>query len=293
MSWIVWATLGYLMNAVALATDKALLARRSVGNPAVYTLSISALGLLVLLLIPFGFSWPGFAYVWYALGSGLAFTLGLWLLFVVLERGEASRVPAFVGALSPVFVFSAAYFFLGERLVITEVFAFALLCLGGFTMVGGPGGLSMRYKFFAIVAAASFGLAAVCLKLAFLGSTFVTGLILTRLSGFAASLLLLLIPGTWAAFRQGVGHSQGGARFAFIGGQVAGAASGLLNNYAITIASVTLVNALQGVQYVFLLIISLVVSAHFPALFKEQFSGGVAWRKLIGTLAIGFGLWLL
>ena len=293
MGWIAWATIGYFFNALAIAVDKALLGRREVASPAAYTITISSLGLLVLVLIPFGFAYQGLAPALVGLASGFAFTLGLWLMFTVLKLGEASRVPAFIGTLSPLFVFALSFVLIAERLSPLGVLAFLLLVAGGFFMVGGKGGLNKRQVWLSVASATAFGLAYVLLKVTFLETQFVSALVWTRVGGFASSLLLLFIPGTWQAFRSGVRQSGSGVKASFIGGQLSGAVAGLINSYAISLASVTLVNALQGVQYVFLLGMAALVSFRFPQLFRDEFSGSVLWRKVIGTVALVLGLWLL
>lgn len=293
MTWLWWATIGYFLNAVATVTDKALLGRREIKDPAAYTLFISALGLLVIVLAPWGLEIPSTRAIVWGLLSGTAFTLGLWLMFNVLKVGEASRVPAFIGSLSPVFIFILAWLWLGERFSSLQFIAFILLVLGGFLMVGGAGGLKKRPFWLAIAASLAFALAYVWIKFTFLETNYISGLIWTRLGGFASSLLLFFIPGTWRAWRNSVKQSTGGVKLVFIAGQASGALSGLLISYAITLTSVTLVNALQGLQYVFLLIMSVVISSHWPQFFHDEFSGRVLWRKLFGVVAIGAGLWLL
>ncbi len=285
-----WATAGYFLNAVAVAVDKALLGRRELASPAAYTLTISALGLFVLVLVPFGFELGEPHSILWGVLSGCAFTLGLWLMFMVLKHGEASRVPAFIGALGPVFVFMFSYVVLGERLTAAGVAAFILLVAGGFLMVGGKGGLSGRHLWLAVASAAVFGVAYVLLKLTFEQATFVTALVWSRLGAFVFSLLLLLVPGTWQAFRAGIKDSGNGVKTSFIGGQLSGAVAGLMNSYAVSMASVTLVNALQGVQYVFLRGMAIVVSVSFPQFFRDEFTGNVLWRKLAGTVIIVAGL---
>jgi drug/metabolite transporter (DMT)-like permease len=160
-------------------------------------------------------------------------------------------------------------------------------------MVGGAGGLKKRPLWLAVVASLAFALAYVWIKFTFLETNYISGLIWSRLGGFASSLLLFFIPGTWRAWRNSVKQSSGGVKLVFMAGQASGALSGLLISYAITLTSVTLVNALQGLQYVFLLIMSVIVSSRFPQFFHDEFSGRVLWRKLFGVVTIGLGLWLL
>jgi drug/metabolite transporter (DMT)-like permease len=293
MTWLWWATIGYFLNAVAIVIDKTLLGRREIKDPAAYTLFISALGLLVIVLAPWGLEIPSTRALMWGLLSGTAFTLGLWLMFNVLKVGEASRVPAFIGSLSPVFIFILAWLWLGEHLSGLQFIAFLFLVLGGFLMVGGAGGLKKRPLLLAIAASLAFALAYVWIKFTFLETNYISGLIWTRFGGFASSLLLFFIPGTWRAWRNSIKQSTGGVKLVFIAGQTSGALSGLLISYAITLTSVTLVNALQGLQYVFLLIMSVLISSHWPQFFHDEFSGHVLWRKLFGVGAIGAGLWLL
>ncbi len=293
MSWLWWVTLGYLLNALTLVVDKALLARKEIKDPAVYTLSISLLGALVLVLAPWGLTWPSAQVLALGFTSGFCFSLALWLMFMVLKVGEASRVPAFIGSLSPMFVFLFSAVLSGERLSALEVVAFAFLVFGGLLMVGGHGGLKHRPLLLAALSAAIFALAYVTLKLTFEHTNFISGLIWSRLGALLASLLLLAIPGTYRRWRQSMGQSTNGLKLVFLGGQISAALSGLFITYAITKQSVTLVNALQGLQYVFLLGLAVLVSWRYPEFFRDEFSGRTLARKVLGTVAIGVGLWLV
>ena len=51
-------------------------------------------------------------------------------------------------------------------------------------------------------------------------------------------------------------------------------------------------NALQGVQYLFLFVIILLISNKFPKMLNEQLGGGVLLQKLIGTVMVCLGLYL-
>lgn len=293
MSWITWAAIGYFFNSIVAIVDKSLLGQKRMDNPAVYTFAIACLGLLALFLIPFGWENPTLRGWIFGLLSGVCFTVALYIMFTVLKTGEASRVPAYIGSLNPIFVFAASLLFIGERLEIWQLAAFLVLVMGGFLMVGGPGGLNRQAIILATSSSIVFGLAFVFLKLTFFEASFVTGLVVSRFGAFLCGLLLLFVPGTWDSFGHMVGQTSGGLKLSFLGGQASGALAGVLNSYAVSLASVTLVEALQGIQYVFILILAITVSYKWPQLLREEFSKAVLVRKILGTILIGGGLWWL
>lgn len=67
----------------------------------------------------------------------------------------------------------------------------------------------------------------------------------------------------------------------------------ILQNYAINLGSVTLVNALQGTQYLFLLGLAALVSRYYPRLWKEEYSRVTLTQRLAGMGLVGLGLILL
>lgn len=291
--WLLWAIFGYILNAIALAVDKILLTSKQIKNPAVYTVMVSILGLLVLVLTPFGLEFNNSNVVWLGLASGAMFTLGLWLMFTILKTGEASRVPALIGSWSPIFVLILAFIGLGERLSIFELASFALLFLGGLLITRGKGGLKGFNIVLALGAAFCFAVSVVWLKGTLNSTNFVSSLIWNRLGAVVASLPLLFLPGVASEFKSGLTGSKQSFKWVLLGGQAAGALSGIIVSYAISLTSVSLVNALQGVQYVFLLILAFTLSRFHPKWMKEEFSRDVVWHKIQAIILIIAGLWLL
>ena len=72
-----------------------------------------------------------------------------------------------------------------------------------------------------------------------------------------------------------------------------GTGGGLMQNYAIAIGSVTIVSALQGVQFVFVLILSVIFSVYFPKVIKETITIPILLQKLFAIILISLGLYLL
>jgi hypothetical protein len=67
----------------------------------------------------------------------------------------------------------------------------------------------------------------------------------------------------------------------------------IMLNWAISLGNVALINALQGVQYIFLLIIVLFLSTKFPKIMREETGGGILFQKIIGAALLAIGLYML
>jgi len=75
-----------------------------------------------------------------------------------------------------------------------------------------------------------------------------------------------------------------------------GAGANILQNWAIALAPlafVAVISALQGVQYVFLLIFAVLLSLKSPQILKEEISRKILFQKVIAILLIAGGLTLL
>ena len=214
--------------------------------------------------------------------------------------GEISRIAPIVGGAIPLFTLFFSYFFLAERLTGHQLVAFFLLVIGGVIMLWPRktkpalvrASLSKRL-FLALLAALFFAGSFVLSKFIFTEQAFVNGFIWIRIGGFLGAWLLLF----WPTTRQAIFKSSRTIKLK-VGGLVAAnkglsALSFLLLNYAISLGSVTLVNALQGVQYAFLLMIALFLSKKFPQIIKEQITNGVIIGKVTAICLIALGLAIL
>jgi hypothetical protein len=72
-----------------------------------------------------------------------------------------------------------------------------------------------------------------------------------------------------------------------------GSIGGFLQNYAVSLGSVSVVNALQGLQFVFLLILTSLVSIYYPKVLKENITANTITLKLCAIGVISCGLFLL
>ena len=311
MSWVGVALLAHFINAIVFTVDKSLLSSGNsvVGNPAKYAALSGLVAAGAAVVLPFGFALPNQFVVAWSLAAGLAWILALWLFFVALKEGESSRVVPLAGSAVPVFTLVIAAIFLGEALTGQQLWAVAALIAGGALLsiefVG-----TTRLPKHVLLAAVGSGLAFATYFVIVDGiyerfGPFVSAFAYSRLGvGFVALLLLIWVlknergasskPGTRKATKR-LSFTRAGIIIsaAFVGSKVLAAVALILQNYAISLGSVSVVNALQGTQYAFLLVLAFIISHQFPKLFREEVGRVALGQKIAGIAVIGLGLVLL
>ncbi|MEK7168073.1 MAG: EamA family transporter [Patescibacteria group bacterium] len=293
MTWLLIAIFAYFLNAVAVTVDKFLIEKK-IPNPAVYAFFISVLSLLAVVIAPFGFHLYSFNQIIIALLAGILFAFALLFMFKALSRNEASRISPFMGGLQPIFIFILAFFFLGEALAPNAFLAFILIILGTVVISWQKGKMDKTSYLFALISTLLFAVSYTVNKYAFVNQDFISGFVWTRIGAFLGALLIILPPKNLKAVIKEFKKPKKGARPLFLIGQICGALSFILINYVIAISpSVAVVNALQGLQYVFLLLIVLFLAKKFPKILEEKFALKVLIQKIIAIALLLIGLILL
>jgi len=297
--WLIIIIITYLLNAVATVIDKFLLSWR-VPNPAVYTFFISVLSLLGLVLIPFGFVWAGNQLALIALITGVIFVFAYLFMFKALSGNEASRVTPFMGGLQPIAVFILAWIFLAEKLSGWNLLAFILLISGTIILAWQQEAtikkqvISRRSYWYALIATLLFALAYTLNKFIFNSTGFITGFILVRIGTALGALLLLIKTQNLKDIIKEIKKPSQKTGGLFLLGQTCGALSFILFSYAIAIySSVAIINASRGLEYVFLLIIVLILARKYPKILKEKMTPLIITQKIIAILFIILGLAVL
>lgn len=299
MLWLIVAILSYLILAVAFLVDKYLLVG-SISNPKVYTFYVGVSGILILALIPFvGFSIPGAWQVFLSITCGIFFTGGLFWFYKALQLFEPSRVVPAVGGILPVFSFLLILIFSKGKAIFApfDYIAFVLLILGS-VLVTYKKSQKISLKCFLIssVAAVLFAFYVVLAKYVYMGQSFWSGLIWIRIGGFLAALGFLLTREVRSELFKAKPGLRGKTAILFLSNQAAGAGGNILQSWAIALAPlvyVATINALAGIQYVFLFIFSIALSLKLPNILKEEISGEVIFQKIAAILLIGGGLLIL
>jgi drug/metabolite transporter (DMT)-like permease len=308
--WAIFAIGAYFLLAVNGVADKFLLTK-AVKHPIAYAFYVGITGPLTFLLAVFGiignyfhigflsneftllFLTPGQTLV--AIIGGICFPFALYFSYKAIQQTSISRIMPIQGGLVPVFTLTLAYFILGERLDEKHFIAFAFLVLGAVLISFKKKRGQWHAIAFgnAVISSFLFAASLTLEKYAFNHSNFSSGLIWTRLGFFVASVSFLAFPKSREYIFNAPKETTAGNKFVYLAARVTGGASGYLQNFAIRIGSVTMVNALQGTQYMFILLFTSVLSVKFPKILKEDVSSQKIVQKLISVVLIGIGLYLM
>lgn len=299
MSWLSAALISYLILAIVFLIDKHLLTG-SVSSPKVYAFYSGIWGLSILLIIPFvGFSVPQSSQIILSFLAGIFFIHGLFWFYKALQLFEPSRIVPTIGGLLPLFTAGLAYIISrGQETLSQSDFLAFILLISGSVLIACERSKKISLKSFriSVIAALFFAFHFVLAKYVYLRQPFWSGYIWIRIGAFFAALYFLLFSADVKEeiFKQGkiIPRSAG----LYFLGQGLGGGANILQNWAVALsplAYVAFINALQGVQYAFLLIFTIFLSLKFPKILKEKISKAILIQKIIAILLIGGGLFLL
>jgi drug/metabolite transporter (DMT)-like permease len=307
MTWFWISITAYILLAFASLTDKFLL--NKIRNNWSYTVFVCLAGGIVILAAPWFLRWLGVKEFLLVIISGITFILALYSLYVALSRGEASRTLVMVGSFTP--VFSLLFSLLsGENFSGQQIMGMIFLITGALAIAfikpehnffhrlfGNSQNKVGRQAFWFSLASALF------YSFYFLGSKyvydsvgFINGFIWVRVvivviivSSFVFPSLRHLVLSDVKNMRRGNGNNP----FLMIFNQVVGASGFILQNFAISLGSVAVINSLQGFQYGFLVVSTSILSRFFPKIFPRSHSF-VSWlKKGAAIVLVSVGLYLI
>ncbi|MDP2918438.1 MAG: DMT family transporter [bacterium] len=292
--WLFFVITAHLLSAIVFVADKYILARE-VKSPIVYAFYNGILSVFVFLLLPYVANFPERWVIWPALASGVSFGLALIFFYRAILKNSTGRIIPLIGTLVPIFTFFLSHIFLAEKLSRNQFIAFYLLILGGILITAEQKRRNLFSRqgiVYGLLAAFLFAISFVMAKYTYEHAPFWTGFIWTRIGAIILALSIFLIPRYRRQIKSAPKRAGIKVGASYLAVRSFSAVSFILLNYAIAIASVAIVNALQGVQYVFLMIIAIVLSKKLPALFASEFKDRMA-QRIIAIVLITFGLAIL
>lgn len=282
MSWLLLATVAQFLNAAVAILDKYIVTDEKVlPKPFVYAF-YSCLFAGVWLLI-YGASVlpisvpgvpllqhveePSLAVVALAFLAAYSFFIGLVSLYSALKAADASDVMPVVGAVAAVASFGMAHFLLDQRLAPNFIYGIILLAAGTF--------LVSRYRFSKTIAFNTlhagifFALNAIAMKGLFNITSFDNGFFWSRVALVLFALTMLLVPGYFALIKEGTKKAGKRAGILIPLNKIVAGIAGIMLLKATALGEVTVVQALDGLKFVFILLIAIVLGYKLPTACRE------------------------
>ncbi|TXH08281.1 MAG: hypothetical protein E6Q06_00345 [Candidatus Moraniibacteriota bacterium] len=301
MHWLTFALAGYFFNAVTAIFDKFLLAGR-IKEPVVYAFFVSILSLFAIVLVPFGYQpIPWQTSVVFVI-SGMLFLYGLVAFYNAVKRSEISRVAPLVGITISVIAGVASLAF-GPAAYVTlspgHFFSLLLLLAGAFLIAFDlPLKENDALMKSTLLSGALMALSLLFLKTGYRNADFVNGLLWSRLGFIVGGFSLFIIPEYRRIILENTRTLSSSNRrdvstgALFILNKIFGAAASFLLTYAAFLGPVTFIQALNGVQYAFVLVLTIPLAMRFPKIFEEKLYFWDWFQKGIAIIFIALGMWL-
>lgn len=303
MSWLAITLLAYFLLALEIILDKFLLSSRRVSHPVLYTFYSAATGLFALVFVPFGFHFLGCIEIFYYLAGGIVFIYGMAAFFSAIAESEASRVAPVIGAVVPITILFLSLIFLNERFAGKEILGFFLLIFGGLFI-----SLDFKQKFRlfsgfkkSVVAGILLATAATIFKGLYNHDNFINVYVWTRIGAFCGALFFFLVPrwrkiifASLLKFKKPEKENQRSGAL-YVISRVLGGSGSILKEKATSFAaaSVTFVNALVSIEYVFVFVLGVGFSIWFPEVFKEKKDWKTVAQKIASIFIITAGIALM
>jgi hypothetical protein len=325
--WLSLAILSYILLAVSAFLDKYILGG-PLPSPKMYSFYTGTFSLAVVLLVPIGLLCslggvpflenifpdpselvliPNIFLIALSFAAGSVFLLALYLYYKGVIEFEVSRIGPIVGAINPLFTLAFIYLFtliplnLGferETLTFYKFLALSFLILGSLALsLQKERAATLRSLKISFLASLFFGLAFVLIKTVYNFLPFWTGFIWIRIGTFIAALVFFFSPEVRAkVFTKKRNFAVKKVAYPFFFGKVSGALATILQNGSIFLAPaifLPIINALSGVQYVFLILLAFLFFFKFPHILKEEISKKVLVQKTLAVWFIVMGLLFL
>ncbi len=253
-----------------------------------YTFWLGILGLLSILLIPFGASIGApINYIAVSLLAGVLFIGAMYFFYLAIFGGETSSEAVFIAALAPVCTFLASWLIAGYTLDTLRTITFLLLVLGGLILFfSQAGGVKIKTLGFAVASAVFFGLSYTLTKISFNQLGFLTGFMWIKLGGAAAVIAFLLIPKWKSQIFAREGQMRFQRPFVYFLNRIYAGAGSIILYYAASLGPIQLVDATEPIKYIFVFIGGWL-------LLKEVFKGWALAGKIIAFVFIALGIIIL
>jgi uncharacterized membrane protein len=254
-----------------------------------YVFWLGAISIFGLVLIPFGFRYPGIKLAGLGIAAGLLDLIASYFYYTALQQGEASEELAAMGGFAPVATAVLALPFLRAPFG-GSVVGFALMSAGGFLMFFAEKQPLRKVLPRVLMASVGFGLTNVFQKLVFNGTNFVSGYVFFTLGTTLGSALLLAPAGWRKQIFEYSQKAQPSSKAWYMANRVMAGVGSFLVVLAVSRTEPSTVEAISGVRYVIIFVLAYAITRWKPGWFQENFRRGVLITKSVATALIVAGL---
>ncbi|PIU98311.1 hypothetical protein COS61_02075 [Candidatus Wolfebacteria bacterium CG03_land_8_20_14_0_80_40_12] len=287
MNWLTISVLAQVILGTSAVFDKILLGRKFF-NPFVYAFWLGVLGVFSAVLLPFGFQAVSFQLIGVAFLAGAFFILAIFFLFYALDLSEASQTLPVIGGISPLFTLIFSYFLLGSWLGSGDLAAFLIIISGALILFAvEKKEIRKSALFLILLSSLFFGASNVLSKIVFEAGNFVSGFFWIKIGGVLSALLFLVFKKYRRQILDSSRRNLTSHYFLYLANRIyAGIGSALVGLAIFLSYQPALVDAVQSFKYVIIFLAALV-------LLKERFYGKILVGKLLATIFISFGIFLI
>lgn len=287
--WVLLAILAQALSAFAAFIDKYVLVRKKgVRHPVAYAFYTATLSGAIVILIPFGvIHLPSVPVLFFSLCAAILYITSLIFLYRALRLLSVTDVIPITGAASAITTGILASFWLVHDITPSLIPAFLLLTIGTFMIYCFC--FPFGFLFMTIAAGVLGGASTFMLKFIFGYTDFYNALFWPLIMNVVVA-SVMIAPIRWLSIRETFHDSSAGSKSLVILSKTISGIAAVCIFGAIALGSVTIVNALAGLELVFILIFASVFAHHIPHVFQAEMRVDRMVLKIAGTVAIILGL---
>lgn len=305
MSWILLATLGQFLNAIVAFLDKYIVSdEKALPRPFVYAFYSCLLtgGWVLIYLIGIlpgfgGFGLPNFEnihkptiqVIGMSFLAAYTFFMALVSMYDALRKAEAVSVMPVVGAVSAIATLGMSYLFLENQIAHNFIFGVVFLAFGTSLVAQSLPGRNVIIT--VVHSGLFFALHYITMKGLFQETNFDDGFFWSRVGFVLFALSLLLVPTYLDKIKEQTGGTTKRTGVIVVSAKILAGVAAFLLLKATDIGDVAVVQALDGLKFVFILIITMIFASFLPksAVQGETRPHEVFKRVLyVAVIAVGY-----
>jgi drug/metabolite transporter (DMT)-like permease len=308
MSWILLATVGQFLNAIVAIFDKYIVSDEKVlPRPFVYAFYSCLITGFWIVIFVIGFipglseigvpsianvEKPSIEVVAMSFLAAYTFFMALVSMFDALKRADASNAMPIIGSVSAISTFGLSYLFLDAALNDTFIIGVVLLSVGTLLVAQTLPRKSVILNVFH--SGLFFALHYITMKALFIDTGFDNGFFWSRVAFVLFTLSLLLVPAYYKKIKEQTAETSKKAGAIVLLAKVFAGVAAFMLLKATDMGDVSVVQALGGLQYVFIIIISVIFAHWLPdSATDRDMRPQVFFRKVMYVVIILIGFFVL